>query len=215
MNNISCIYAFLAYLLVGGTSSFPANAKKKKKPRNKKRAGGNALKMGEIHLARSELLGSILVPAKTGSTGGVFNLQPAKFPFLGSIARSFEKYKFLKFHAFYKPAVGSTIGGLVTIGMDFDASTKAEDKPTRAQATCYTPSKTWSVWQDGQSGALVVPPSVLQTRAWYFKNSEVAADKGLGNLVWAVNVDEQTAAKTFGEIWIDYSIIFSGTSPGN
>lgn len=135
--------------------------------------------------------------------------------FLKGIASSFERSRWLKLHVYYKPAVGTTQGGLVSIGTDFawayqdDAGKK---KISRSIVRCLTPSITHSVWEDSQRTPLRVPKNMLMSRLWYTHSNTAELDAAPCDILFAVDISSPASADLLvGEIFIDYSLEFEGT----
>lgn len=161
---------------------------------------------GEILISRKELLVSLAIKSEGGQLTGTIDLVPGEFSFLKGISGSFERYRFEKLHLFYKPAVGATVGGMVSMGADW---TLKYTQPTRAKISGFTPNMTSAVWQDTETKPLVLPKTRLQSRQWYVPEGD-AEDKGPARLLYAVDSAE-AKGKTVGEIWVAYTVKFSGT----
>lgn len=170
---------------------------------------------GEITISRKELFKSIRTDA-TGKDANYSDLVPSNFNVLKKLSHSFERIRWLKCHVYYKPAVGTTKGGLVTVGIDWDFSAPEIVKIDRKLATGYTPSATCAIWDDMEPTKMVLPPGKLMSRQWYHLSSTGTSDRydeAPGRLVYAV---ESGDAKdmTVGEIWVEYTVVMSGTQGG-
>lgn len=106
---------------------------------------------------------------------------------------------------FWKPAVGTTVGGLITYGIDWDSDSPKTD---RVAISAYTPNATHAVWADNSSRPLIIPPQRLMSRLWYTFDSTAKQDAQPGIVVWAVEGDK---SKLMGEFWMRYKVKFSGT----
>lgn len=193
----------------------PVVVKKKKKSRKRKRNGaaGSSTSVNsdaQINISRTEVIAVI----KTDSTGGVtghVDLIPDSFGFLKGLAKCFDRFRWDAFKVFYKPAVGSTIGGFVSVGMDWDF---AGTDVARAKLSGYSPNFTTAAWTDTESRPMVFPSSRLQSRSWYMPNagSSVAyVDKGPGKIHYAV--ESSAKSTTIGELWCSYRVTMAGTTP--
>lgn len=111
---------------------------------------------------------------------------------------------------YYKPAVGTTYGGLVALGMDWDFQGVDVE---RSKISAFTPSQTMAAWADTESRAMVLPSDKLMSRNWYTPRSDAWQDRGPGKLHWAVEGTAETGGKTLGEIWVDYTVVMEGTNP--
>lgn len=190
--------------------SAPASKPKKKRKRKAKK-NINRLEEGAVTVSRHELLGDISMGVNKSSAVGHFDLIPDSFGFLKNLMKSFERIRWKKIHVYYKPAVGSTYGGLVTVGMDWDW---ASEDVSRAKLAGMTPSFTCAAWNDTESRPMIIPPARIQARAWYSPNLSSAdyIDKGPGKLHWACNGDSSTSTKILGELWIAYTVDLLGTN---
>lgn len=180
-------------------------AKQPKKKKNRKRKQANKTpgasgfstvsNQGLINFSRTELLGEI------STSVGSFDLEPSSFPFLKGLASHFELYKWLKMTIVYKPAVGTTVAGAITIGIDWSNLGK---NTTRSQVATLTPMFDVPVWQTGR---MVLPSSRLQTRKEYILESSDINDKQPAKVMWAMSASQQSV----GDIWVEYSIQLFGT----
>lgn len=142
-------------------------------------------------------------------TGSVANqtLVPNTFGFLKSVFASFERIKWLSAHVVYKPAVGTTIGGLITFGADWDAT--IEKSYDRKKIGAYSPTHTCAIWCDTGASPMVLPPQKLAGRLWYTPRSTEETDKGPCTIVALASGPANDTV--VGEIWITYNVILSGT----
>lgn len=170
---------------------------------------------GEITISRKELFKSITTDA-TGKKSDYADLVPSNFNVLKHLAKSFERIKWLKCHVYYKPAVGTTKGGLITIGVDWDFSAPEATKITRLVATGFTPSSTCAIWDDMEDRKMVLPANRLMSRQWYHEISTGTSDRydeAPGRLVYAVETSDALNSLV-GEIWVEYTVVMSGTQGG-
>lgn len=191
-------------LVLNPTTARPKR-KKKRGPRNKRPI--NNLGSDEVHISRRELLAVVTITSKEGS--GATPMSHISLSFLKGIGASFDKFRWNRVSIFYKPAVGTTVGGLVGYGVDWDSNTGVVN---RSAISGYTPNASCAVWADTESRPMVVPSSRLQTRQWYLANRSTAddIDKYPFLFKWAVTAEK---AGTYGEFWVDYSVTMSGTNP--
>lgn len=192
----------------------------KRKSRRRKRAnngqpsmvgGGPLTGDGTIRMKRTELVTSISVSTGQTSASGVTPIKPSSFMFLKNIANSFDRSRWNSMKFFYKPAVGTTFGGLVSIGVNWDYVTAAT---TREKVVSLTPSATTAAWQDSEKNPMVLPSNRLQSRLWYQHNvSDADIETGPGRLHWAATCTKTGADTVLGEIWVTYDIVMQGTNP--
>lgn len=167
---------------------------------------------GTVSLSRTELIASLVLPGGNVSAKGHIDLVPSSFAFLKGLFKSFDRIRWLKLVVFYKPAVGTVYGGLVSVGMDWDF---ASDDVARTSLSGFTPNFTTAAWQDTQTRPMVLPPARMQSQNWYTPTSSDATwtQKGPGKLHWALDGTKDTAARTVGELWVSYSVQLMGTNP--
>lgn len=185
--------------------------KKKKGPKPGPSSAGGFMASGGFRLSKSELLGSIVVPVADKKVIKYYGIVPAEIPWLKTLTSSFELVVWESVRFTYRPAVAMTQAGLVTIGVEYTDSDK--HKPMdRPQTAALTPSTGGPVWKEH---SVSVPKARLQARRAYPINPDVT---GLtlnelympGYLAVAVEA-ASTADLTVGEVWINYTILLSGT----
>lgn len=180
--------------------------------RRRNRGGGNVAD-GEVSMQREELIRSLTTIKAAGAVSAVIkdyiDLQPMNFAFMRSLSKAFERIQWLSCHIYWKPAVGTTAGGLVSYAIDWDSDA---NNVSRTDMSGYTPVLTHAVWQDSQKTPMVLPPSRLMSRKWYLFDHSGAdnVDKQPGRLLVSA---ETTDPMLVGELWIRYHVKFSGTRP--
>lgn len=191
----------------------PASQKRAKRKRKRRRAqtvsaaGGD----GVIHLSRCELLETLSVSRNTRSATGHVDLVPSSLGFLKGVSKVFDRIRWNSLQVYYKPAVGTTFGGLVSVGMDWDFATSDVD---REKISGFTPSMTMAAWKDTQNEPMILPANRLQSRQWYSPNGTGDwVDKGPGKLHWAASTTTQASDMVVGELWVKYSVTMQGTNP--
>lgn len=190
--------------------SVPMAGTGRRRRRNRRNPGpGSAIGSGEMRFGRRELLRSFKLPANKTEANDWVDIHPDNFSLLKNVAKSFERMRWNSVKIFWKPAVGTTFGGLVTVGIDWDLSSAKTD---RQGISAYTPSQSFSVWQDTQSNPLVLPPNRLQSRQWYTREGNVQQDRIPAKICWAVDASSQAAEVMLGEFWVEYELILSGTT---
>lgn len=185
-----------------------APTKRKRKRRSNPSVNSNE---GMITLQRCELITSIRLRANAENADGQFVLEPASFAFLKGLAASFDRAKWNYVKIYYKPAVGTTYGGLVSFGMDWDLGNK---ELAREKISGLTPNCTVAAWADSEKNPLVLPPARLQSRTWYTLSASANDfDRSPGIIHYAISGTAKTTAQTIGELWVSYSIVMQGTNP--
>lgn len=197
-------------------SSQPASSGRRRRKRaSKKRpmsVGKASQPDGVISISRSELLKAIVLPKNTAEAKGHIDIVPGSFSFLANVANSFEQLRWDSLQFFYKPAVGTTYGGLVSFGVDWDFSSS---DLSRDKISGFTPNQTCAAWQDTEKNPMVCPVGRLRNVPWYLPNSKTAGFelKGPGKLMYAVNGTSPTTDFTVGELWARYRVTMQGTNP--
>lgn len=199
----------LSLLTKASVSGPPAVTKKRRK--RKKATSAVSQMDGVIRLSRSELLRSVTISKGNTSSSDHVDILPSEFPFLKGIATSFDRLRWEKLEFFYKPAVGTVFGGLVTVGFDWDFNSSDLD---RTKISALTPTFTVPAWADSESKPMRLPPNRLQSRDWYTPNYANATynDRGPGKIHIATTVTAQTADTILGEVWCRYSVVMQGTN---
>lgn len=153
---------------------------------------------GHVTLARSEVIGE-LQSADAGK-GYVFTMSPPSFPFLKTLSQSFQLWRFNSVRVEYRPMVGATVDGSVVFGVD--GGHKTVSKTSRAEVLALSPVQDTPVWK---AGMLSVPQSALRTKQWY----DTTDTSDIPGVIQAFVVGAGT--KVVGELFLHYSVTFSGT----
>lgn len=188
--------------------------KKGGKPKNRKKSKkgvSSVTETGRCTLRKCAPILTVTLDANKQEEVHVKNLFPTDIPGLAKVAAVFERYRFESLAVYYKPLVGTTIGGAITIGIDWDLDTPPS---TRVGVAAYTPSQTLPVWEDGERKKMVLPKSRLMSRPWFFLKSQtaVAVDKVPAVLTVGVSAESKAASWSLGEVWVDATVTFDGIS---
>lgn len=167
---------------------------------------GGATASGTIRIRRRELLRAIKV--KTDPT--FVELGPDNFPWLKNLAKSFDRLKWHSCQFHWRPAVATTVGGMLMMGMDWDSNSGTT--LTMEAISAMTPVYEAPLWQMGQ---LNLPAGRLMTRKEYLirKDPKETSDDGFsrypGYLCYvATGTDANTDA---GHLWVEYDVTMFGT----
>lgn len=172
------------------------------------------LAAGDVVVSRSELLTTV------GTTVATAILHPSNFPWLGNLAKVFERYRFVSLQLEYRPLVGANTAGSVAMGVDWTTSSMSlVSSPTgqmhlkgykaadRTDILALTPSADTPVWQ--RIPRISVPTGLLQSRLWYDTSTptttSIIPDYAPGYVASTSTVDKA------GEVWVHYRIHLSGT----
>lgn len=193
------------------TNAPAASKRKRKRNRARKQGTGTNIQEGQISVSRKELLGTMKLERGKSDASGHWDLVPDSFSYLKGLFKSFDRVKWvaMKFH--YKPAVGTTYGGLISLGMDWDYN---QTDLSRDKISGFTPNQSFSAWTDTERNPMVLPASKLMSRDWYLPRASEYNDKGPGKLHWAASGDAPTDVKVLGELWVQYTAVLHGTNPG-
>lgn len=186
----------------------PSTSKKKRNRRKKKgRRPGNVGADGKLTISRWELLTEIKA-AKNGSTANFYKKilpQSDCMSWLYGLAKNFSRITWHSLVVEYRPAVGATKDGCVTVGVDWKPDTTVTPSKTTVQ-NC-TPNFQVPVWQ---RKTLTVPSAKLQTRKEYLLDSTNVEDNAPGDILAYLNCTSQTSEQYFGDIWVHYNVSLFG-----
>lgn len=166
---------------------------------------------GTLTITKREMLTTIALAADTAETLGSVPLICDSFPYLKGLSASFDRVVFKKMHLWFKPAVGTTYPGRVSMGVDWDY----KSKPTlRKQLAGFTPTATAAAWEDTEKQQMVLPRNSLQSRTFYSTSGAKTdyVNQGPGMLHWGVSGKQDSAIATISEIWAEYTVTLSGTN---
>lgn len=193
--------------LAKGMSTMAIGAMAQRAPKKRKRVRKpRTSASGEIVVRRKELLFEVKAGDTAEDLFKKFTVSPRKFTWLQTLSKAFEKYQWSSLRFMWKPAVGTVVGGLVTMGMRWD--TTDQDPAARTDIVAHTPNITHAIWEDGERKPLVLPADKLQTRRWYIMNDK-GSDGGPGQL--EVGVTSAATKQVLGEVWAEYTVRMSGT----
>lgn len=172
---------------------------------------------GEFCLSRREYLGALEInntsqnPVSLGRT--LVYIHPDSFAWLKGLAKSFDQHYFTRVKVEYKPAVAMTTGGTVTLGADW--SNRTSDTPEKKDVLALTPMVDGAVWQ---RMTLNLNPLKFASKRYYDNHAPsataTATDDILGTLVAVVQAGDPIKAKEskfFGDLLVDYEVVFLGT----
>lgn len=178
--------------------------------KRRRRAGPStvASNEGSITISRCELCSEVSVKAsaKDGVKGHV-DILPDSFPYLKTLFKSFDRLMWRKLHFYYKPAVGTTFGGLFSMGFDWDWST---GDVSREKISALTPNMACAAWNDTEKSPLALNAGKLNV--WYQPRSQEYVTRGPGRLDYAL-VAATDKDLVVGEIWVSYTVAMYGTNP--
>lgn len=187
---------------------------KRRMPRKK---GCARVAEGEMVLRREEMLVDVTLPAnKTDSTGSVV-LALANFPWLKTVAGSFERYKWKRLNIHWRAAGGFNKGGLIAVGMDWSnqlSSAYTRESLTsaseRQKVLSLTPHMSLPISSTSINKTLGLPTKMLNSRNWY--DAAKTDDEGaVGAIRYSAKCDSDSVERFIGEIWVDYEVVLQGT----
>lgn len=180
-------------------------SKPSKRQKNRNSVMATPSSSGSITIKRSEMIKSVTTDA-SGNVGYISLLiHPDSFAFLKNLSKSFEMVRWNSVSIRYVTALGSTEGGLISIG--FKPNPEATGY-NRVQVMAMTPSL--SCVCHSNSRRLVVPKDKLQPVKWFYLKAGAQEDKEPGS--FGIVVDSSKKSTTIGELWVDYDVTLSGTT---
>lgn len=186
-----------------------SGAKSKKKAKKSKQNSSSLAVTGRITLSKCAPILTVTLPKDSSLKVLTVDVEPSKIAGMTKLSDQFERSRWEKLSVYYKPMVGTTTGGGVTIGVDWDHS---QAVTTRVAVSGYTPAQTLPVWQDGERQKMVLPKSRLNTKLWYTHalNGSAPNDKGPCTIVVGVEAGKASQDQVLGEIWVDATVTFDG-----
>lgn len=168
-------------------------------------------------LRREEMLLDVTLSANTSDSNGSVVLALTNFPWLRTVAGSFERYKWKRLNIHWRAAGGFNKGGLIAIGMDWSSQmSSAYTKPNlnanseRQKVLSLTPHMSLPISATSINKMLGLPTRMLNSRNWY--DATKTDDEGaVGTLRYAAKCDADTVARFIGEVWVDYEVVLQGT----
>lgn len=163
------------------------------------------------------MLLDVTLSANASDSNGSVVLALTNFPWLRTVAGSFERYKWKRLNIHWRAAGGFNKGGLIAIGMDWSSQmSSAYTKPNlnanseRQKVLSLTPHMSLPISATSINKMLGLPTRMLNSRNWY--DATKTDDEGaVGTLRYAAKCDADTVARFIGEIWVDYEVVLQGT----
>lgn len=176
------------------------------------RAGGNInVATGDVIITKAELVTTVKLDANKSTVKGHIDIIPESFPFLKNFFSSFDRVKFQSLKFYWKPFVGTTYGGALAMGVDWDWALSDAD---RSKISALSPTVSLALWEDGERRyPLTLPKNRLQSRAWYMPRASDWQDKGPGKILYTADGSSSSSSVTLGDIWVKYTVVLSGTNP--
>lgn len=122
-----------------------------------------------------------------------------RFPWLNRLMLSFSRYRWEKFHLYFKGGVGSNSVGRLAACFDGNSDAKPAKRSDGLQGF---PVMDVRIWDDTQDRPVIFSKEILQSRAQYVISATDSADKGMG---W-LKVFANGPAGEWGELWVDYTV---------
>lgn len=171
-------------------------------PRGSRSRGGPA--NGTFRVVKRELLDT--VKTTTNQYIASVILHPDKLPWLGALAKGFDRIKWHRAKIIWRPSVGAMESGSIAIGIDWDSNAAALDYKNTVALTPVMDSPVW------QSTTLPLPSGKLQTRKEYHirkDTNESDYDKAPGYALIVTEGAKQNT--TIGHVWLEYDVSLFGT----
>lgn len=162
---------------------------------------------GHARIAKRELLVSLKTGDSENATLALV-LNPTSVSseagYVKTMASIFDEMKWNKLSLHWIPAVGNTVGGLISFGIDWDSKTVDAAAVKQGTVTALTPSISGKL---NQERTMSVPAKKYQRQTWLSHHS-TTSEGVLGSLVAYASGPKNT---TLGMFEISYDIEFQGT----
>lgn len=169
--------------------------------------------MGTIRLRSTGVAGASFKCSK--SEGHVFTPAPVTSgsswapPELNALAKIYSQFAFRSLRLRYEPLVGTTTSGGVTIAVTADSNGSGTLTETVVLST--SPNVTGPVWSEK---SLVVPVQYLNQKKWFpICKDQATLDAQMGYqvlIMYWLNVANTSDDVTYGRLWLEYEVEFSG-----
>lgn len=140
-----------------------------------------------------------------GKLAKIVDLRPAgsnnSAGYLKAQAAIHERMRWNRVSIEYVGAVGTTVGGVILIGMDWTSSVTA---PTLEKLVSLTPNKQSALWD---KMTMPLPASLLQPQRWLNLRTDTEADHGQ----LAILISGGPKSSEVGYLRINYNVTFAGT----
>lgn len=171
----------------------------------------SGMRNGDIRVVHREYVRDIA--AGTG-TPSIFNVNRLPinpglqdlFPWLSSVARNFESYKFKKLRFCYETEAPSSLGGTLVLTVDYDASDPTP--ASKLQAMAYRNAVRSAPWEPCCHSSAIEDLNKLKTN--FVRNGGNPPDTDvklydIGNL-FVITQNVSTASAVCGELYVEYDI---------
>jgi hypothetical protein len=164
---------------------------------------------GTCVIRYSERWTAIASMGEGAKTVNYFSPGGSGMPWLDSFGRMFDQYKVRRVRVSYKPAVGTTTGGFLVMGVDYDP----REVPTTAGVSILAPRVAGPVWQEMN---LTVDPTRAQKARWMYCSSSPSnpvpgSMSDIMQTAFAIVTDlDMTVTATAGSLWCEYEVEFTG-----
>lgn len=187
------------------SSKNPPKKRRNRRKRNVKRT--NVGTDGKLTISRWELLTEIKVGTNASTAAFYKKIVPStsSMSWLYGLAKNFSRITWHSLVVEYRPAVGATKDGCVTVGIDWKPDTN--ELPNKNTVQNCTPNFQVPVWQ---RRVLTVPSAKLQTRKEYMLDSTSAEDQAPGDILAYLNCTSIAQEQYFGDIWVHYNVSLYG-----
>lgn len=185
--------------------------RKRSRSRSRARGGlsstsvGSSSAGGEISVNFTEILTTVKIPVNATTAGIAIDIRPGgtgnNAAHLANLGKLYERMQWHSFSAHYTGTVGTTEGGVVIMGFDYD-----KDTPALSMATVgvMQPNVTVAAWD---KATLSVPVSRLAPQKWM--STEQGDEAPHGHLCIFVSGSKLTG-QDVGFIRLSYKVSFAG-----
>lgn len=181
-----------------------SRSRSRSRARNMQQAmGGVGSSQAVVKLTSEEILCTL--QAATDTFSKVVSIRPGgegnSAAHISALAKIYERMQWHSVQIHYVSSVGTTVGGSVAIGIDWDAD---KANLTLANVAAMTPSRQFPAHS---AATLTIPAAALSSQRWYSTENDTEAPHPRV-CIYAAGGD--LANKGFGYLRISYSVSFAG-----
>lgn len=159
-------------------------------------------------LRREEMLTDFNLPKDMTEKSDYIELGISGFPWLKTVALSFERYYWQSLTIHWRPAGGYNRNGLMALGMNWH--TISSTKMDRTKVLTLTPHISVPIAAVNTTRSMPLPKAFLNSRKFYSVTGS-GPDSSTGTLQLAVKMDASGTDQFVGEVWASYQVVLQGT----
>lgn len=164
------------------------------------------LSAGEICVSMSELLFTLTNGTTVGLSKSI-SMRPGgannSAGHLAALAKIYKRYKYTRLELEYTGCVGTTVGGIIAMGYEYDKPTLPSGGWTWAQVTANSPNKQVALFK---SCRIKIPIAKMNPQRWFETDGSTEAHPG----ALLIKTDGGEANQSVGYVRVHYTIHFAG-----